>query len=286
MKPAPFEYQRAESVEEALHHLNEYGEEAKLLAGGQSLVPLLSFRLAKPACLVDVNPVTSLSYIRKNGELRIGALTRHRALEDNPATNAFPLLGEAVPLIGHPAIRNRGSVGGSLCHADPSAELPVAAVALEATLLVSGTKGAREIPAQAFFTDYFETAVAPQEMLTEVRFPILEAKWGWSFLEVSRRFGDFAVVCIAAGMALDADGKCTAARLVVGGVGSAPVRASEAEEALNGSVPDADRFKEAARIVAETVRPASDVHASTEFRKHLSGVLTERALRTAHERTG
>jgi CO/xanthine dehydrogenase FAD-binding subunit len=286
MKPAPFEYQRAESVEEALHHLNEYGEEAKLLAGGQSLVPLLSFRLARPACLVDVNRVTSLSYIRKNGELRIGALTRHRALEDNPTTKAFPLLGEAVPLIGHPAIRNRGTLGGSLCHADPSAELPVAAVALEATFLVSGTKGAREIPAQVFFTDYFETAVEPHEMLTEVRFPIPEAKWGWSFLEMSRRFGDFAVVCIAAGMSLDADGRCTDARLVAGGVGPAPLRLKDAEEALKGNAPDADRFKEAAAIAADTVRPASDVHASTEFRKHLSGVLTERALRTAHGRAG
>ena len=284
MKPPPFEYRRAETVEEALHHLKEYGEEAKLLAGGQSLVPLLSFRLARPTCLVDVNPLTSLSYMERNGELRIGALTRQRALEDHPLTKDFPLLADAVPLIGHPAIRNRGTVGGSLCHADPSAELPVAAVALGATLQVEGPGGKRAVPAGRFFVDYFETALGPGEILTEVSFPVPGPEWGWSFLEMSRRHGDFAVVCLAAGIALDADGRCADARLVAGGVGPAPLRLQEAEEGLRGNPPTAARFEEAGRIAAETVRPVSDVHASSEFRKRLSGVLTERALRKAHQR--
>ncbi|MFQ5692821.1 MAG: FAD binding domain-containing protein [Nitrospinota bacterium] len=281
MKPAPFEYRRAETVEEALHHLREFGEDAKLLAGGQSLVPLLNFRLARSTCLVDVNPLTSLSYVRRNGGLRVGALTRHRTLEDDPAARGFPLLAEAVPLIGHPAIRNRGTVGGSLCHADPSAELPVAAVALGATLRAAGPDGDRTIPAGAFFKDYFETALGPGEILTEVSFPVPGPEWGWSFLEMSRRYGDFAVVCVAAGLALDGDGGCADARLVVGGVGPAPLRLTEAEEALRGHPPSAPRLAEAAKIAAGTVRPASDVHASAEFRRHLAGVLTERALAAA-----
>ena len=284
MKPAPFEYRRADSVEEALHHLGEFGEEAKLLAGGQSLVPLLSFRLAKPACLVDVNPLTSLDYIERNGTLRIGALTRHRALEDHLAARTFPLLAEAVPLIGHPAIRNRGTVGGSLAHADPAAELPVAAVALAATLHAEGPDGKRAIPAAAFFTDYFETALASGEILTEVSIPAPGDEWGWSFLEMSRRHGDFAVVCVAAGVAPDPGGLCADARLVLGGVGPGPLRAAEAEEFLRGGPLDPKRLAEAGKIVADAVRPPGDVHASSEFRKHLSGVLSERALRAARER--
>ena len=284
MKPAPFEYRRADSVEEALHHLDEFGEEAKLLAGGQSLVPLLSFRLAKPACLVDVNPLTSLDYIEGNGALRVGALTRHRALEDHPAARTFPLLAEAVPLIGHPAIRNRGTVGGSLAHADPAAELPVAAVALGATLHAEGPDGKRGIPAAAFFTDYFETALAPGEILTGVSIPAPGDDWGWSFLEMSRRHGDFAVVCVAEGVALDPGGKCADARLVLGGVGASPLRLTEAEEFLRGDPLDPKRLAEAGKIAADAVRPPGDVHASSEFRKHLSGVLSERALRAARER--
>lgn len=284
MKPAPFEYRRADSVEEALHHLGEFGEEAKLLAGGQSLVPLLSFRLAKPACLVDVNPLTSLDYIEGNGALRIGALTRHRALEDHFAARTFPLLAEAVPLIGHPAIRNRGTVGGSLAHADPAAEFPVAAVALGATLHAEGPDGKRGIPAAAFFTDYFETALAPGEILTEASIPAPGDGWGWSFLEMSRRHGDFAVVCVAAGVALDPAGQCTDARLVLGGVGPGPFRLTETEEFLRGGPLNPKRLAEAGKIVADAVRPPGDVHASSEFRKHLSGVLSERALRAARER--
>ncbi|MFQ5912650.1 MAG: FAD binding domain-containing protein [Nitrospinota bacterium] len=284
MKPAPFAYRRAETVEEALQHLKEHGEEARLLAGGQSLVPLLNFRLARPACLVDLNPVTSLSYIQRNGGPRIGAMTRLRALEDDPQTKDLSLLPDALPLIGHPAIRNRGTVGGSLCHADPSAELPVVAVALEATLHAEGPGGKRAISADEFFVDYFETALGPGEVLTEFSLPAPLAGWGWAFLEMSRRYGDFAVVCVAAGIAIDEEGKCADARLVVGGVGPAPLRLQEGEEALRGKPPDPNRLREAARIAASTVRPASDVHASSGFRKHLSGVLTERALRAARQR--
>ena len=284
MKPAPFEYRRASTVEETLSHLGEFGDEAKILAGGQSLVPLLSFRLARPTCLIDVNPVRSLRYIQRNGPLHIGALTRHRTLEDDPATKEVSLLAEAVPLIGHPAIRNRGTVGGSLSHADPSAELPVIVVALGSTIFAAGPGGTREIPAAAFFTDYFETALSPLEMLVEIVIPLPDAGWGWSFQEMSRRFGDFAVVCVAAGLRMDECGVCADARLVAGGIGPSPVPLTEAEEFLRGNPPNPGCFREAGRIAAESVRPPSDVHATAGFRKHLTGVLVERGLTAARQR--
>lgn len=284
MKPAPFAYRRASAIEEVLSCLSELGDEAKILAGGQSLVPLMSFRLASPTYLIDVNPLDSLRYIKRNGCLRIGALTRFRAIEDDLGLTKFPLLTEAIPLIGHPAIRNRGTVGGSLSHADSSAELPVIAVALDATISAIGPGGRREISADAFFVDYFETALTPLELLTELSIPFPDEAWGWSFQEMSRRFGDFAVVCVAVGLCMDESGLVIGVRLVAGGVGPSPIRLFEAEESLLGVHPNPDCFREAGVIASEIVNPSSDIHATSEYRKNLTKVLVERGLAAASQK--
>src|SRR5579884_1140689 len=237
MKPAPFTYLRPDSLPAALAVLAERGETAKALAGGQSLVPLLNLRLARPEYVVDIGRLPGLDGIAlaDDGALAVGALVTHRALgESSLVRGRAPLLAECVPLIGHPAIRNRGTVGGSLAHADPAAELPAALVALDATLRVASTRGEREVAAADFFVDLFTTALAPDELLLAARLPPPPPRTGWAVLELARRHGDFALAGAVAGLTLDRAGACEAARLVLFGVGATPVRAHDAEALLMG----------------------------------------------------
>ena len=281
MKPAPFEYQAPAVIEEALSALAEHGEGAKLLAGGQSLIPAMNFRVVQPALLVDLNRLDDLRYIRQEGgSLSVGAMTTQRQLERDPRVAAgVPLLAQALPYIAHPQIRNRGTLGGSLVHADPAAELPVVAVAARATMKARSQEGERWITAEAFFQGMFVTDLSPGEMLVEVVFPPASPRTGWSFQEVSRRRGDYAMMGVAAMVSLSEGGDCSAARLVYLNAGDGPVQAAEAVQALVGQWPDLPAIRGAARIAAEQeIDPLGNVHASVAYQRHLARVLTERAL--------
>jgi len=287
MKPAPFEYQAPASPEAALDVLARRGGDAKILAGGQSLIPVMNFRLAEPALLVDINKLTELDFIRQEeGELRIGALTRQRRVErDALVAEAAPLLHEAMPFIAHPQIRNRGTFGGSLAHADPAAELPAIAVALRARFRLRRAGGERWAPAGDFFAGLFTTLLEPDEMLTEVAIPPLAPRTGWAFQEIARRHGDYAQVGIAALVTLDESGRCREARLVYLSVGAGPVEAREAARLLAGQELSPAAFAAAAEKASrDEIEPFGDVHATAEFKRHLARVITGRALRQAAER--
>ncbi|MCP4661634.1 MAG: xanthine dehydrogenase family protein subunit M [bacterium] len=287
MKPAPFEYEAPDSLPGALELLERYGAEAKLLAGGQSLIPVMNFRLAQPAYLVDLKAVPDLDFIREadGGGVRIGALTRHRQLERDPliARNA-PLLSAAVPFIAHPQIRNRGTIGGTLAHADPAAELPAVAVALRARMRLQRTGGERWVPASEFFSGLFFTALEPEEILVEVEVPAMPARSGSSFVEIARRRGDYAQVGVAALVSLDRRGRCKEARLVYLSVGDTPIEARRAADLLRGKPISPAAVEAAAQAVDEEIEPAGDIHATVAFKRHLARVLTARALRQAAER--
>jgi len=287
MKPPPFEYVDPRTIQDAIGLLAEHGTEAKLLAGGQSLVPLLNMRLARPAVIVDLNRVEGLDYVRQeDGWLAIGAMTRQRAIERSELImQRQPLLHAATRFIAHPQIRNRGTVGGSLAHADPAAEYPAVALALGAELRVAGPGGERMIPARDFFVTYLTTALEAADVLTEVRVPVLPERTGWSFLEVSRRHGDFALAGVAATLTLGGGGKCSDARIVLFGVAPTPVRAQAAEELLAGEEPSENLFERAGREAAAAIdEPLSDIQASAEYRQHLARLLTRRALAEAAAR--
>ncbi len=288
MKPAPFDYLAPDSLEAVLSSMREHGYDAKLLAGGQSLIPLLNFRLAKPAVLVDLNRVDSLDFIHPSpeGGLRVGAMVRQNRLECDPLiAERAPLLAEAVPFIAHPQIRHRGTIGGTLAHADPAAELPAVALALEARLRLQSDREERWVNAQDFFIGLLTTALAPDEVLVEIDIPASPPRTGWSFVEVSRRHGDYALAGLAARMTLDESGSCTAARLVYLSAGDGPLNASLAAEQLVGSKPEDRLIEEVARLAAEKeVQPTGDIHASVEFKRHLCRVLTHEALHTAARR--
>ena len=296
MKPAPFEYFAPQTVPEALDLLHERAVDAKILSGGQSLMPMLNFRLVKPGALVDINGIDELAYIRREDSvlapvlapvLAIGAATRQsRVMASEEVSRACGLLSEALAFVGHPAIRNRGTIGGSLAHADPSGEQPLVAATLEAELVLQSVRGARVLQADAFFLDHLTTALEPDELLTEVRFPVLNGRTGWSFQEVSRRRGDFAVVDAAAAVTLDERGICQQARVVVGGVSGVPMRLWRLEEALAGTELAPPLIAEAAELVKGEIDPQSDIHASAEYRRDVAAVLVRRALETARERAG
>lgn len=283
MKPAPFTYTCPGTLDEAVALLDQHGDDGKVLAGGQSLMPMMSLRLARPAVIVDLNRVPGLDRTEANGDgLRIGALTRQRALERDPGLAARnPLLAAAVPLIGHFQIRNRGTVGGSLVHADPAAELPAVAVALGADFVLTSAAGERVVGADEFYLGYMATAIEPNEMLTEVRLPAWKAGRLWAIDEVSRRKGDFAMVGVALWVDLDDGGACTDARITLFGVGGRPVRVEKAEQRLRGAALDDAVLKEVERMVFEELEPDSDIHASALYRKEVGGVLTRRALAAA-----
>ncbi len=288
MKPAPFEYAAPSSLDEAISLLQQHGDEdVKLLAGGQSLVPLLSMRMARPELLIDLNPIDELQYIREeNGGLAIGAMTRKRAVEESELVRRLqPVLLAATQLVAHPQIRNRGTVGGSMAHADPAAEYPALAIVLGVELRTAGPDGERRIAAEDFFQSYLTTALEPVEVLTEVRVPILAPGTGWSFVEVARRHGDFAMSGAAVTLRLDGGGSISEARIVLFGVGPTAVRVREVEQLVMGEQPSDRLFQEAGRAAGEGLEdPLSDVHASAEFRRHLARVLTARALGEAVER--
>jgi carbon-monoxide dehydrogenase medium subunit len=267
MIPAQFDYQRVSSVDEAVSVLSQHGDEAKLLAGGHSLIPLLRFRLAAPALLVDVGRLTELSFVRDAGDhVAIGALTRHRDLEISDVARAeVPMLSHVAGQVGDPQVRHRGTIGGSIAHGDPASDLPAVVLALDGSLVVRGPGGERQIPATEFFRGFLETALAPDEMLTEIRVP--KARGGWSFQKFNRRAQDWAIV----GVAAVANG---ATRVALVNMGPTPVRATATEQALAGGASIAD----AAARAAEGTEPSADLNASVEYRRHLATVLVRRAL--------
>jgi carbon-monoxide dehydrogenase medium subunit len=255
------------------------------LAGGQSLVPLLSLRLARPAHLIDINRVADLATIGNGTGLTVGAMVRHRTIERSDVVRAAnPLLADAVRFIGHGAIRNRGTIGGSIAHADPAAELPAVLLALDGEVEVRSGRGTRTVAAAALFEGFLTTSLAPDELLTGLRLPAWHAGTGWSFQEFSRRSGDFAIVGVAATVRLDDAGNIADARLAFSGVDQVPVRATAAESMLDGATPSDELWKSAAHAAAAPLEPASDIHGSGAYRTHLAAVLAERALREAHER--
>ncbi len=286
MKPPVFDYLAPASLDEALEILGELGERAKVLAGGQSLVALLNFRLVRPEHLVDLNGLPELAGIREDdGHVVIGAMTRQRAVERSALVRQrVPLLSEAMPQIGHVQIRNRGTIGGSLAHADPAGELPAVVAALGGELVARSARGRRVLNAEAFFVGYLTTALQPDELLVEVRLPATPVRTGSAFVEVSRRHGDFALVGVAATVTLDEAGVCTHGAVALTGVGPAPVLARDAVRALVGGRPTAKAIEDAGARVSAAIEPDSDLHASSDFRKHLAGVLTRRALAQAAER--
>ncbi|MFL5538639.1 MAG: FAD binding domain-containing protein [Longimicrobiaceae bacterium] len=288
MKPAPFEYFRPDTVDEALSLLGEHGWDAKLLAGGQSLVPAMNFRLAAPGVLIDLNRIPGLDGIREEGgALRIGTMVRQHAAERSADVRRLaPLLAEALPFVAHPQIRNRGTVGGSVAHADPAAELPAVMLALGARMHVVGPNGTRTLAADEFFTGLFSTALEHDEMLAEIEIPALAPRAGFAFMEVSRRHGDFGLAGLAVSVSLDGGGCCADARIALLGVGEGPVLAHAAADALRGQSPSPDAFAAAADAARAEVDPPMDIHASSEYRRHLVGVLVGRALPVAFGRAG
>ena len=290
MKPARFEYAAPHTLSEAVSLLEQRADDdVKILAGGQSLVPLLNMRMARPDLLVDLNRIAELHYIREeDGWLAIGAMTRKRAVEESDRVRQRqPALLAATQLVGHPQIRNRGTVGGSMAHADPAAEYPALALVLGAELRTTGPGGERRIAAKDFFQSYLTTALEPVEVLTEVRVPVLEPGTGWSFVEVARRHGDFALGGAAAIVRLDAGGSISLARIVLFGVGPTPVRLQQVEPLLMGQRPGERLFEEAGARASQGLEdPLADVHASAEYRRNLARVLTIRALGEAALRVG
>jgi CO/xanthine dehydrogenase FAD-binding subunit len=280
VKPAPFEYYQPKTLSEALDLLANFGDTAKPLAGGQSLVPMMNMRLARPAHLVDLNGLRELDYLKvEHGELRIGAMTRQRALEQSRiVAEGWPLLRDATRYIGHVQIRNRGSVGGSLAHAYPSAELPVAMMALNATFVLQSVQGERTLAADDFFVDVMTTALKPGELLVEIRVPQTAAGTGWSFQEVSRRHGDFALMGVAGLIALKDDGKIDKAKVVFTGIIPVVARATAS---LIGQKPDSPRFTDVASAAADELDPESDIHASSEYRREVGNALARRVLQEA-----
>ena len=289
MKPAPFEYHAPDSIEEALTLVHNLGDEAKLLAGGQSLVPAMNFRVVQPTALIDLNRIKELDYVRQDGDcLRIGAMTRERTLEFDPLiAQKFPLLNEAMQYVAHPQIRNRGTIGGSLANADPAAELPVLMLALDARLKVRNAAAERWVEAQDFFSGMFTTDLGTGEMLVEIELPSQPARTGWSFMEVAPRAGDYALMGVAAVVTSNEQGKCQVAKLVYLNAGDGPVDAQGAASLLQNATVSEKLIDEAATLASQQeINPFGNIHASPEFQRHLARVLTKRALQQALERAG
>lgn len=296
MKPPVFQYHNPDTLDGALKLLKEHGDEARILAGGQSLVPMLNMRLARPSVLVDINRISELAYIREDeGWLAFGALARQAEAETSGLVRRTqPLLADALGHVGHLQIRARGTVCGSLAHADPSSELGAVWTCLDGRFRIAsknaGGSGAgieyREVDPEEFFLMYFTTSIQPEEMLVEARLPQLPEGAGWSFQELARRHGDFALVAAACTVTTDDGGAIDEVRLALTGVDMVPVRMKGIEDGLKGEAPSPDLFRDAGRQAAEAVDPESDIHASAQYRRHLAGVLTERALTRAAERAG
>ncbi len=287
MKPPPFDYHAPETVEDALALLVRYGGEAKLLAGGQSLMPLLNFRLSRPAALIDLNRIPSLAYVREDdGQIRLGAMTRQRTIEFSPLVRQrLPLLAEATTLVGHLPIRTRGTIGGSIAHADPSAEYPAVLTALDGVVVARSPRGERALRPAELFQGYLTTHLGSDEVLVEVRLPAMPAGAGFAFEEFSRRHGDFAIVGIAC-MLVGEGRNCASARIATAGAGPVPTRLRAAEEILEREGLSDSAIEAAAGRASELVEPEDDLHASAAYRRNLTRVLTGRALRRAAARMG
>jgi CO/xanthine dehydrogenase FAD-binding subunit len=280
VKPPRFKYHDPTTLDEALSLLASYGDDAKVLAGGQSLMPVLNFRLARPGHLIDINRVAELSSVGdSDGALALGALVRQRALERSDLIRErCPLISQALPYIGHPQIRNRGTIGGSVAHADPAAELPAVMLALDAKLTLRKVGGERVVAAEEFFITHLTTVLEPDELLIRIDLPAWPERTGSAVKEVAMRLGDFALGGVATMLTLGADGQVARARIACFGVDDRPIRVAEAEESLVGARPGERAFAEAGRIVTERVEPSDDIHASAGYRKRLAGILTTRAL--------
>jgi len=281
----PFTYCTPTTAEEALDLLRAHPD-GKILAGGQSLIPLMGLGLARPSALIDINDLPGFDDVVENGgSLRIGALVRHRTLETNPVVRRrCPILAEAASVIGNIRVRHRGTIGGSLAHADPAAELPLVTTAMGATLEIRGPRASREIAAEKFFLGYLQTDLAPAEMVTGIRVPVVNTGTGCGLAELVRRAGDFAVVAACAVVSLDDAGRCTRASLALGGVGPHPIRIPSSEALLVGGTLTDRRIEDAAGAVAGEVDPESDVHASAGYRRAMARVMARRALATAAAR--
>jgi CO/xanthine dehydrogenase FAD-binding subunit len=286
MKPAPFKYIAATSLEHALSLKAEHGDDAKFLAGGQSLIPTMNFRLARPVVLIDINEIRELAGIRPSAAATlVGPLTRYRALQRDAAfARLFPLIAEALPHIAHPQIRNRGTIGGNLSHADPASELPAIALALGARFHVRTAAQQRCIEASDFFVGALTTDMKPDEMLAEIELPLPKPRTGCCFMEIARRRGDFAIVGVAAMMTIGERDECADIRLSFCGVGETPVDASSAANGLVGRAPSDDAIRDVAAIAQTMIEPSGSVHATADYQRHIAGVLTERALKTASQR--
>ena len=289
MKPPKFDYYDPRSLDEALALLDRHSDDAKVLAGGQSLMPLLNMRLARPSIVVDINQIEELNYVRaSDGGIAVGAIARQRALQtEKLIAERVPILREGAYYIAHPQIRSRGTVCGSIAHADPAAELPALALALDAEMILTSAKAARTVGAKAFFQSFFTTALKANEILTEVHFPAPPKDSAWSVLEISRRHGDFAIAGIIAGLVLESNREVIAhARLVYFGVGATPIRVTAAEEALIGQAASESTFEAAAQSAKQGIDPTSDIHATEEYRRALAATLTKRALCAALQKLG
>lgn len=287
MKPAPFDYAAPESLEEALGLLAKHGSDARILAGGQSLIPMMNFRQARPAVLVDINKISGLGYIETNanGEVRVGTMARHYQVEtDTIIAESAPLIAAAMPKIGTHQIRSRGTFGGSLALAHPSAELPSLSVALDGRFRLQSLRGERWVPASDFFRGKFKTALEPDEMIVEIALPNMPAATGWGFEEVARRGNDLALVGVCATASLDPTGACEAARLVFFSVGDHPMDTAGAVANIIGQVPDDANIAAVAEAATREMEPSSNIHATAEYRLHLARVLAKRALSAAFAR--
>jgi carbon-monoxide dehydrogenase medium subunit len=286
MIPAAFEYHAPGTIAEATALLTKLGEDAKVLSGGQSLIPLMKLRLASPAHLVDINAIPGLSGIREaDGFLRIGALTREAELEESQIVRTrYPLLHDTAKVIADPIVRNLATVGGNLAHGDPANDHPATMLALGAEVVAVGPKGERRVPIASFFTGPFETSLEPDEILVEIRIPIPPPRSGGAYLKLERKVGDFATAAVAAQVTLGANGACEHVGIGLTNVGLTPIKATKAEAALKGKAPDEATIKRAAELAAEAAEPSADLRGSVEYKKDLVRVLTARALRKGVER--
>jgi carbon-monoxide dehydrogenase medium subunit len=288
MIPSAFDYHAPTSIREATDLLVRLGDEAKVLSGGQSLIPLMKLRLASPRHLVDINGVPGLAYVREaDGALAIGALTREAEIEESEIVRKwYPLLADTARVVADPLVRNLATVGGNLAHADPANDHPATMLAYGAEVVATGPRGERRIPVTALFTGPFMTALGPDEILTEIRIPAPPPRSGGAYLKLERKVGDFATAAVAVQLTLGADGTCARAGIGLTNVGLTPIRAERAEAALRGRRPDPAAITEAARLAAEAAQPAADLRGPVEYKKDLVRVLTGRALRQAVERAG
>lgn len=286
MKPAAFDYLKPRTLDEALSLLDEYGYDAKVLSGGQSLIPMMNMRLARPPYLIDISGLQEMSYIEiDEEEVRIGGITRHYMVEESEAIQkACPMLAEGIKLIGHSQIRSRGTIGGSIVHADPTAELPVMLTALDGKVTVVSSEGEREMTPEELFLTYMTTTMEPNEILTTVHFPVIAERTGHAIEEFTLRSGDFALILAAASVTLDEEGKIEQATLCVGGVDGVPVKLEDVTDELIGQYPTEDLIAESCAQIVDLVDPEKDIHASAEYRKDLCVALSRRVLKKAADR--